>query len=70
MPFWGFHRVHPDHNLWKFVYLHQGSQIFYFKCDLKEHVLKDVRRVKTTKCGGDLLSKAKHRLELPEAKGF
>ena len=33
------------------------------------HVLKDVRRVKTTKYGGDLLIKAKHRLELQEAKG-
>ena len=37
---------------------------------LMTHVLKDVRRVKTTKYGGDLLIKAKHRLELQEAKGF
>ena len=34
------------------------------------HILKYVRRVKTTKYGGDLLSKTKHRLELQEAKGF
>ena len=35
MPFWGFCGVHPDHNLWQFDYLHQGSQIFHFRCDLK-----------------------------------
>ena len=38
--------------------------------DNAPHVIKDVGRVKTTKCGGDLLSKAKHRLDLQETKGF
>ena len=27
-PFWGFYEVHPDHNLWAFDYLRQGSQTF------------------------------------------
>ena len=35
MPFWGFYGVHPDQNLWTFDNLHQGSQIFHFKCYLK-----------------------------------
>ena len=31
----GFYGAHPDQNLWTFDDLHQGSQIFHFKCDLK-----------------------------------
>ena len=30
-----FYGDHPNHNFWTFDYLHQGSEIFHFKCDLK-----------------------------------